>query len=334
MKVLVTADIDKRIEKDFPQLDFVYMGYALESHIPSTHSELVEIIGNYDILICEFDQIDQEIIDAASNLKMIICCRAGVHSVIDVPYAIKKGILVKNTPGRNAAAVAEYVLGIILNEDRNIAKANELVLSDTIQKRKNILPEGYGDVLWGMDSESPYHSLRGRGLSNITCGIFGYGNVGRCVANMAILLGINVLIYNHHPIVSPVPSGAQIVDKDYLFKNSDYLSVHCSNPQHRIIFGREEFAMMRKGIFFINTARGDLVDEAALIESLNSEHLRGAALDVTVQEPLPLNSPLIKAKNIILTPHIAGAADEVIQIGTDMAIYHLREYLINVWRKE
>lgn len=334
MKVLVTADIDKRIEAEFPELDFTYMGYANEPYIPSTHGEILDVITKYDFLISEFDQIDREIIDAARKLKMIICCRGGVHSVIDVAYAVKKGIVVKNTPARNASAVAEYVLGIIFNEDRNLFKANDLVLSDQLQQQKSILPEGYGDTLWGMDATSPYHTLRGRGLSNLTCGIIGYGNVGRCVANMAVLLGMEVLIYNHHPIVSPVPSGAKIVDRDYLFEHSDYISVHCNNPSHKIIFGKEEFLKMREGTYFINTARGDLVDEEALIECLNSGHLRGAALDVTRQEPLLPNSPLIHANNIFITPHIAGAADEVIQIGTDMAIYHLREYLTNVWRAD
>lgn len=334
MKVLVTADIDRRIENEFPQLDFTYMGYAIFPHIPSKHCEILKTISKYDFLISEFDQIDREIIDAAKNLKMIICCRAGVHSVVDVAYAIKKGIVVKNTPARNASAVAEYVLGVIFNEDRHLIKANELVLSDKLQNQRSVLPEKYGDTLWGMDASSPYHTLRGKGLSNITCGIVGYGNVGRCVANMAVLLGIEVLIYNHHPIVSPVPAGAKIVDRDYLFENSDYISVHCSNPNHEIIFGEKEFQKMKEGTYFINTARGDLVDELALIESLNCGHLRGATLDVTSHEPLPPNSPLIYAQNIFITPHIAGAADEVIQIGTDMAIYHLREYLTNVWKYE
>lgn len=334
MKVLVTADIDRRIEKEFSNVEFTYMGYADPAHIPLTHQELEKVICDYDILICEFDSIDRQILDAAKKLKMIICCRAGVHSVVDVAYAVSRGIVVKNTPARNASAVAEYVLGIIFNEDRKLFKSCQMVLGDQLQKKKFVKPENYKDSLWGMDNQSPYHVFRGKGIHNITCGIIGYGNVGRCVANMAVLLGINVLIYNHHPIVSPVPAGAKIVDWDYLLANSDYISVHCNNPDHQIIFGQQVFEQMKEGAYFINTARGDLVDEKALIDSLNNGHLRGAALDVTRQEPLPPNSPLIHAKNIFLTPHIAGAADEVIQIGTDMAIYHLREYLINVWQNE
>lgn len=330
MKVLVTADIDRRIEKEFPSIQFDYMGYAVDPHIPSTHEEIRSAIGGYDFLISEFDTIDQDILDAASKLKMIICCRGGVRTVIDIPYAAKKGIIVKNTPGRNAVSVAEYVLGVIFNSDRHLAKANDLVLSDSLQNEKFILPEKYKDSLWGMDSNSPYHSLRGKGLHYLTLGVIGYGTVGRVVVNMSILLGIHVLVYNHHPIISPIPAGVEVVDRDYLLSHSDYVSLHCNNREHKVVMGKEEFSKMKEGAYFINTARGDLVDEDALIEALNSDHLSGAALDVTRHEPLLPHDPLILAKNIFITPHIAGATDEVIQNGTDMAIYHLREYLADI----
>lgn len=333
MKALVTADIDHRIEKEFPNIKFDYFGYALEEHIPSQHYELIEKIQDYDFLICEFDTIDKDVIDHGDKLKMIICCRGGVHSVVDVAYATKKGIVVKNTPGRNASSVAEYVIGVIINADRKLYYANELVLSDQLQVQKFIMPEAYKDSLWGMDINSPYHSLRGKGLHTITLGIIGYGNVGRVVVNMAVLLGIHVLIYNHHSILSPVPAGAEIVGFDELLERSDYISLHCTNREHKVIIGKKELNKMKSDAYFINTARGDLVDEAALINALDNNKIKGAALDVTMHEPLLPNDPLIKAKNIFLTPHIAGAANEVIENGTDMAIYHLREYLSDTMEK-
>ena len=124
MKVLVTADIDRKIEKEFPELHFDYMGYAVGDHIPSTHDEMKAAIPDYDFLISEFDTIDKDIINVAAKLKMIVCCRGGVHTVIDVPYAAKKGVIVHNTPARNATSVAEYVLGVIFNADRNLTKAD------------------------------------------------------------------------------------------------------------------------------------------------------------------------------------------------------------------
>ena len=331
VRVLVTADIDHRIEKEFKNISFDYLGYALPDHIPSSHEEIKERISDYDALICEFDTINSDIIDAAKKLKLIICCRGGVSSSIDIQYAAKHGIIVKNTPARNATSVAEYVLGIIFNADRHLFEANELVLSDTLQNDKFILPDEYRDSLWGMDKASPYHTLRGKGIHNFTLGIIGYGNVGRVVVNLAVVLGIHVLVYNHHPIVRPVPAGVEIVNKQELLRNSDFVSLHCNNRTHEIVMGKKEFAMMKEKAYFINSARGDLVDEKALIDALNCGHLSGAALDVTQQEPLPPKSPLIRAKNIFLTPHIAGATDEVVDTCTDMAIYHLREYLSYMW---
>ena len=334
MKVLVLADIDRRIEEEFPELEFTFMGYACKDHIPSTHEEIRAVIPLFDILISEFDIIDKAVIDAAKNLKMIICCRGGVHSVVDVPYATKKGIVVKNTPARNASSVAEYVLGVIFNTDRKLALANELMLSDKLQHQKFILPGKYKDSLWGIDKYSPYHVFRGKGLHNFTLGVIGYGNVGRVVVNYAILLGIKVIVYNHHPIVGAVPSGVRFVDKETLLKEADYVSLHCNNRTRMIVMGEKEFFQMKKGAYFINTARGDLVDEDALISVLNNEHLSGATLDVTRKESLPPESDLIKAKNIFLTPHIAGATDEVIETGTDMTIYHLREFMSDMLRSE
>ena len=334
MKALVLAEIDKRIEKEFPELDFTYIGYACSDHVPSTHEEIRRIIPNYDILISEFDIIDRDIIDVAEKLKIIICCRGGIHSVVDVSYATRKGIIVKNTPARNATSVAEYVLGVVFNNDRKLSIANELVLSDKLQTQQFILPAHYKDSLWGMDKNSPYHTLRGKGLHNLSLGVIGYGNIGRVVVSSAILLGIKVLVYNHHPIVGPVPSGVKVVDKETLLQESDYVSLHCNNRAHAVVMGEEDFLKMKKGAYFINTARGDLVDEEALISVLNCEHLSGATLDVTREEPLPPRSELIKAKNIFLTPHIAGATDEVIEVGTDMVIYHLREYLSDMLGSE
>lgn len=333
MKVLVLADIDRKIEKELPQLTFDYMGYALEKHISSTHEEIVNAIGDYDFLISEFDNIDRDVIDAADKLKMIVCCRGGVHTVVDVSYAAKHGIIVHNTPGRNAASVAEYILAVIFNADRHLMEANAQVLSDHLQRQRFVIPEQYRDSLWGMDAMSPYHIFRGKGLHKINLGVIGYGNVGRVVVNYAVLLGIHVLVYNDHPIVSPVPAGVEVVDMKYLLSHSDYISLHCTNRTHKILIGENELNLMNHEAYFINTARGDLVDEVALINALDNDKIRGAALDVTMHEPLLPDDPIIRAKNIFITPHIAGSTDEVIENGTDMAVYYLREYLSDVWKE-
>lgn len=330
MKCLVLADIDKRIIEEFSDISFDFLGYAVSPHNPLKHVELLDIIPEYDFMISEFDSIDKEVIDKAVRLKMIICARGGVASVVDIPYALKKGILVKNMPGRNANSVAEYVMGVIISDDRYLYKASELVLKGVLQQERYLLPDNYKDSLWGMDSDSPYRRFRGRGLRNITLGVVGYGNVGRVVVRYAISLGMHVSLYDHHRVMNQIPSGVTVVrNMEELLEMSDYISLHCTNRTHEVLMGEREFSKMHRNAFFINTARGDLVDEDALCQALNENRIRGAVLDVTRNEPLPNNSKIIGAKNIMITPHIAGASEEVTDYCTDMSIYYLREYLSN-----
>lgn len=260
---------------------------------------------------------------------MIICCRGGVKTVVDVDYARSKGIVIKNTPGRNAHAVAEYVIGTILNHDRSLSMANDRVLSDDLQRRCFCKTVDYKDSLWGMDENSPYHIFRGRGLRNITLGIIGYGYTGTAVTQMAVALGMNVLLCSRHVSKDTIPVGVELVDLEYLLMHADYVSLHCSNPDHRAIIGRDELCMMKRNAYLINAARGDVLDEDALIDALDEGIIAGAALDVTKQEPILPGSRLIQARNISITPHIAGSTDEVIDYSTDLVRDYLREYLLH-----
>jgi Phosphoglycerate dehydrogenase and related dehydrogenases len=323
--VLVLADVNRELlQKSLPDMRFEYMGYA-ENNIVLDHQVLHDIIAPYEIVISEFDTFDQYVLDAAVNLKLLVCCRGGVQTVVDLDYAEKKGVTVRNTPGRNAHAVAEYVIGQLIAADRYLYETNVLEHEDVLQNKTYYLPKEYKDSLWGMDSSSPYHVFRGRGLQNITLGIVGFGRVGKVVAEKAKILGIHVVVYDH---------SKQEYDPEYNYSSfeellieSDIVSLHCSNKKHQVVMGKKEFAMMKDGSTFINTARGDLVDEEALIESLNSGHLKKAVLDVTRNEPLKPKDPLIFAKNLMLTPHIAGATDIVIDNGTRMAVEHIKTYL-------
>lgn len=321
--VLAETNRDELVEM-FPDISFDFMGYA-ENFVVIPHEKLKEIISGYDILVSEFDTIDKEIIDNAEKLKLLVCCRGGVHSVVDVSYAESKGIIVRNTPGRNAAAVAEYVIGQIIANDRFLAETNELIHKNIIQKEHFSKPAEYKDSLWGMDSNSPYHRFRGKGLSNITLGIVGYGKIGHVVTRMAMSLGMNVIVYDHSP--QHLLPEMQIVSFSELLEISDIVSLHCTNRNHTVLMGENEFKKMKNGAWFINTARGDLVDETALIEQLNSGHIGKAILDVTRDEPMPLDSPLTKANNIVLTPHIAGATDGVIDNVTKVVAAYIRQFM-------
>ncbi len=326
MKILVLADLNQdRLIQEFPQHTFEFRGYAADFHV-LPQEELRRIIGAYEVVISEFDTLDRATLDLAEKLKLIICCRAGVRTVVDVPYAMQKGIVVRNTPGRNAGAVAEYVLGVLIAMDRKLPSANQAIHEGRLQREQYQKPAEYHDALWGMDAASPYHVFRGRGLRMLTLGVIGYGSTGREVVRYAVSLGVRVLVHEHHMGVTPLPAGVESVSMETLLSQSDVVSLHCDNREHRVLIGEKELSAMKQGAYFINTARGDLLDEEALIAALESGHLSGAALDVTRQEPLPIDSSLPQAPNLILTPHIAGATDEVIEIVTDAAVTHLREY--------
>lgn len=326
LKVLVLAEIN-RIDEEFDSIEFDYLGGSVPPYTPLPYDVLKEIVGRYQVIISEFDTIDKEIIDQAVNLKLIICCRGGVGTVVDVDYARKKRILIKNTPGRNACAVAEYVLGIILNHDRSLSECNSSILTNELQKQCFCKTVNYKDSLWGMDEKSPYHIYRGKGLHNILLGIVGYGHTGKAVTKMAVAMGIKVLLCSHHATEKDLPDGVEIVSMDDLLKRSDYVSLHCIKTDNKVVIGREELVAMKPSAYLINAARWDVLDEEALIEALDQHIISGAALDVTQHEPLLPDDKIIKAENIFITPHIAGATDEVIDHCTDMVKGYLRVFL-------
>ncbi len=325
IRALVFAQVNKDIlQSRCPDVEFTYAGYS-EDYIVLEPERIAEMVPEYEIVISEFETINRQVLDAAEKLKLLICCRGGVGTVVDVAYAEQKGIIVQNTPGRNSNAVAEYVIGQIINADRKLTLSNMRVQDGTLERQEFIKPKEYGDSLWGMDGNSPYHVFRGRGLENITLGVVGYGRVGRIVCEKARLLGIRVIVYDN--AASEVSPELELVDFNTLLANSDVVSLHCSNHDHKVLMGAREFSIMKQGSCFINTARGDLVDEKSLISAVTSGHLGQAILDVTCEEPMSIDNPLIGVEGIQITPHIAGATDMVIDNVSRIAAAHIINYL-------
>lgn len=328
MKALVTAEVNiEKLKAAIPEMEFETKGYAANRQV-MTSEEMWEIISGYDILISEFETISSEVIDAANNLKCIICCRGGFKSVIDVAAAEKKGILVLHNSGRNANAVSEIVMGYILDLCRNITHSDRLIHERKITKSERGIPSEYKDSIWGLDSQSPYVALRGRSPSHMTLGIVGYGNVGKKVAEKAKAFGMKILVCDPFISDNDIPSDIQRVMFDELLGVADIVTLHCSLlPENVNMMGVPQFQAMKNDAFFINAARGVLVDEDALIWALKKGEIAGAAIDVTRDEPLGNDSPLLDAPNLLMTPHIAGASDEVIDNGTNMVIEKLRGFM-------
>jgi len=245
--------------------------------------QLIEAIKNADAVIPEHTIIDAPLLDKAKNLKLVQT-GAGYDNV-SIEACTRRGIYVANAAGINAAAVAEHVFTFILCRYRNIVYFNEAL-------RHGGYTVGY----------------TGSELSQKVIGIVGMGHIGKAVARLATSFGMKVLGCHTRPLDTEFT--VEWVDLQTLLKTSDIVSLHVSlNQRTRHMIGRNEFEIMKKNAFLVNTSRGSVVDETALIEALQTGQISGAGLDVFETEPLPENSPLRKLSNVILTPHTAGEPD-------------------------
>jgi D-3-phosphoglycerate dehydrogenase len=327
-KALATAELVRpMLEPLADRIDFEFAGYAID-HVVMPRDELRRRVADVDVLVCEYDTIDAEIFDAAKNLKIIVCCRGGVKTVIDLDRAMSQKVIVCNNLGRNAAAVSELVMAFLLDLARNVTKTTNLIHGRVITTDVRGKPAEYRDTVWGLDNDSPFIRFRGRSLNHMALGIVGFGSAGRQVAQKAAAFGMEILAYDPYVDPAKVPEGVRLVHLDELLATADAVTLHCvATPQTKGMFNAETFAKMKKGALFVNTSRGELVVEDDLIAALKAGHLAGAAIDVTVKEPIASDSPLLDAPNLLITPHIAGSSDDVQIVGTRMVVEALSDWL-------
>jgi D-3-phosphoglycerate dehydrogenase len=250
-------------------------------------------------------QVDDALMANAPKLRVIGRAGVGVDN-IDAAAATRRGIVVMNTPGANAVAVAELTIGLMLALARKLPTANATMHAGKWEKK----------------------SLQGAELRGKTLGILGLGRVGLEVAKRARGFGIEII--GSDPFVSAAvarENGIKLVTLDELIAGSDYLTLHVGlTPQTTGVINAKTITAMKKGVRIINCARGELIDDAALVEALKSGHVAGAALDVFVKEPAK-ETPYNDLDNVILTPHIAGSTAEAQEaVGVQIAM-QVREYL-------
>ena len=274
--------------------------------IAKLSGKLPEALADADALVVRSAvQVDDGLLEHAPKLRVIGRAGVGVDN-IDADSATRRGIVVMNTPGANAVAVAELTLGLMLALARKLPVANNTMHAGKWEKK----------------------SLQGVELRGKTLGILGLGRIGLEVAKRA--QGFGMTLIAHDPFVSAAvarEAGIKLVSTEELFAESDYLSLHVGlTPQTTGVINERTIATMKKGIRILNCARGELIEEAALVAALQSGQVGGAALDVFTVEP-PKDSPLAGLPNVILTPHIAGSTDEAQEaIGIQLA-RQVREYL-------
>ena len=250
-------------------------------------------------------QVDDALMEQAPKLRVVGRAGVGVDN-IDADAATRRGIVVMNTPGANAVAVAELTIGLMLALARKVPAANSTMHAGKWEKK----------------------SLQGAELRGKTLGILGLGRIGLEVAKRAKGFGLEIV--GSDPFVSVAvarENGIKLVTLDELIAASDYITLHVGlTPQTAGVINAKSLAAMKKGVRIINCARGELIDDAALVGALKSGQVAGAALDVFTVEP-PKDSPYAALENVILTPHIAGSTAEAQEaVGIQIAM-QVREYL-------
>jgi D-3-phosphoglycerate dehydrogenase len=288
-----------------------------ESRLP--REELERRLEGVEIFVSGFEGVPADLMDAAEDLELIACPRGGPEASVDIAAATERGIPVLYVPGRNAETVADHAMGLLLAATRNIALAHHRLHTGTYTGTPQEDAAGGGereDVTWGLGQDSPYVALRGPELGSRTLGIVGFGRIGRRVARRAGV-GFNMDVLAYDPYVDHVemePFGAEkVTDLQELCRRSDAVTLHADvNPSSRDLVGPAEFAAMPDHAYFVNTARAALIQEGALVEALRNDEIRGAALDVYHREPIAEDDPLLEMENVVTTPHIAGASQDVI----------------------
>ncbi len=273
--------------------------------------EIVDFIGDAEIMITQLAPLSAGMLERLPDLKLVAVSRGGPVN-IDMQAARRANVLVVNTPGRNASAVAEFTIGAILAETRLIRTGHESL-------RRG---EWRGDL---------YRADRtGRELNEMTVGVIGYGNIGTKVVRLLRAFGCKILVADPYVQLSADDrnAGVELVSLQTLLTQSDVISLHARvTEETKGFINAAAFASMRPGTIFLNTARGPMVDYDALYEALVSNHLGGAMLETFAIEPAPADWPLLQLPNVTLTPHIAGASVRTVTFAAEMAAEEVRRYI-------
>lgn len=275
------------------------------------HSMIPGRIGDAEAVYTNKTPLSAEVIQKCPNLRFIGVLATG-YNVIDIEAAKAAGIVVSNIPAYGTDAVAQYTIALLLELCHHIG-------------------EHSGAVKRGEWSRSPdwcFWKYPLMELSGKTMGIVGYGRIGQGTAGIAQALGMKILACKAHRTWETEQEKCRYVDLDTLFDQSDVISLHCPLlPSTRGIICEDNIRKMKDGVLIINTSRGGLIVEEDLRDALNSGKAGGAAVDVVSVEPIHMDNPLLSAKNMIITPHIAWAPRESRQRLMDAAVDNLKKFL-------
>ncbi|WP_100609931.1 D-2-hydroxyacid dehydrogenase [Confluentibacter lentus] len=281
---------------------------------------VIKTIGDAEVVFTNKVPLPKEVLTQVPNLKYIGVLATG-YNIIDIETAHELNILVTNVPDYSTNSVAQFTMGLLLEMCHHIGDHNKAVMNGEWTKSLDF-------CFWN----TPLMELAGK-----TMGIIGFGRIGQATAKVAQAFGLNILAYNRSKDYSLESETCKYVELEELFKKSDIISLHCPLTEStKGIINKQNMSKMKDGVMLINTSRGGLIMEAELREALDSGKIGYAAVDVVSSEPMKKDNPLLKAKNCIITPHIAWATKEsrtrMMGIVSDNLKAYISEKPINIIR--
>ena len=280
-----------------------------EIHDRSPAPDVVKHAADAEIVLTNKTVLNREQIFSLPKLKYIGVLATG-YNIVDVAAARDRNILVTNVPTYGTKSVAQHTFALLLELSQHAGHHAQTVR----------------DGRWTKSPDFCYWDYPLVELDGLTMGIVGLGRIGKTVAELAMAFGMSVLATSSKP--RQPPAGVQIVELERLLRQSDVVSLHCPlTVKTRNLVNKATLALLKPTAFVLNSSRGPLIDEPALAEALNSGQIAGAAVDVLSVEPPPADNPLLRAKNCIVTPHIAWATRAARSRLMQIAVANVRAFL-------
>ena len=281
------------------------------SYVRTAYEEIAPRIGDAEFVFLNKCRMDEQILSQCPNLKWVGIIATGTDN-LDLEACRRYGVSVANVPGYSTYSVAQMTFSLLL------------AICQCAERYDRAVKDGF----WQLGIPQSYGLLPQMELYGKNFGVYGYGSIGRQSARIAKAFGMRVLVCTRTVRPEYAADGVEFVDLDTLLRQSDVLSLHCpATPQTRGLISAEALQKMKRGAILLNTARGALVDEAAVTEALHTGQLGFYGADAFATEPLPADSPLRREPHALLTPHIAWTTKEALQNLMDITTQNLRSFL-------
>ena len=316
MKIFISAKLtENAIDLLRTRAELVFGGWG-HTGKKLTPAELIVQAAGCEVLIICYEEINDEVLDNLPEARLIACTRGGAENVDREAIKRHPDVFVTNAPGRNANAVAEYTMGLMLSAARHISKTHHYIMS-----------QDWDRVPWDVKGRAAKKTFEGFELDGKTLGLIGFGAIGRAVARLSQAFGMKILVCDPYIKQEEQPE-IELVSMEALLARADVVSLHVKvTEETRGMINGDVLRRMKPNAIFVNTARGVLVNESDLYQALRERVIACAALDVQANEPMEKDSPLLTLDNIILTPHLGGATSDILYQQTKIIMEDVVGYL-------